>query len=340
MTIAAVVPPLAAAWVQAAARTGARPVEPARCCRSAAPSAPRSSRAGSGPCSAARCSRSSAWPRGWSTTPALDDPDDVVVEHPGPPDLARTTRSAWSCPTTRASATSRPGEVGALLTRGPYTIRGYYRAERAQRDARSPPTASTAPATWSGATRAGNIVVDGPREGPDQPRRREDRGRGGGEPPAGPPRRARRRRRRRARRLPRRAHLRLRHPGARPGAARAPRQLRRFVRDRGVAAYKVPDRVEVVDAFPATGVGKISQRALRAALADHARRPTSGTPRPRRGEPVVSLPDHRALRAAAGRTSCRRAARTGRPTPRRAVAARPRHAALLPGPVRRAPRSR
>ncbi|ADG80263.1 AMP-dependent synthetase and ligase OS=Tsukamurella paurometabola (strain ATCC 8368 / DSM /CCUG 35730 / CIP 100753 / JCM 10117 / KCTC 9821 / NBRC 16120/ NCIMB 702349 / NCTC 13040) OX=521096 GN=Tpau_3685 PE=4 SV=1 [Tsukamurella paurometabola] len=45
-------------------------------------------------------------------------------------------------------------------------------------------------------------------------------------------------------------------------------QLKKFVRERGVAAYKVPDRIEFVDAFPTTGVGKISRRELRRALAD------------------------------------------------------------------------
>ncbi len=44
-------------------------------------------------------------------------------------------------------------------------------------------------------------------------------------------------------------------------------ELRRFVRERGVAAFKVPDLVMVVDSFPVTGVGKTSKRELRAALA-------------------------------------------------------------------------
>lgn len=45
-------------------------------------------------------------------------------------------------------------------------------------------------------------------------------------------------------------------------------ELKKFVRARGVAEYKVPDRVEFVDEFPTTGVGKISRRELRRALAD------------------------------------------------------------------------
>jgi 2,3-dihydroxybenzoate-AMP ligase len=35
-----------------------------------------------------------------------------------------------------------------------------------------------------------------------------------------------------------------------------------------VAAYKVPDRIEFVDAFPKTPVGKIDKRALRQHIAD------------------------------------------------------------------------
>ena len=31
----------------------------------------------------------------------------------------------------------------------------------------------------------------------------------------------------------------------------------------GLAAYKVPDRVEFVDVFPHTGVGKVSKKDLR-----------------------------------------------------------------------------
>lgn len=45
-------------------------------------------------------------------------------------------------------------------------------------------------------------------------------------------------------------------------------QLKKFVRERGVAEYKVPDRIEFVETFPTTGVGKISRRELRRALAE------------------------------------------------------------------------
>src|SRR5690606_7302368 len=55
---------------------------------------------------------------------------------------------------------------------------------------------------------------------------------------------------------------------AREPAPRAT-ELRRWVRERGVAAFKVPDRIVFVDTFPTTGVGKTSRRDLRAALRQH-----------------------------------------------------------------------
>ncbi|MNM65050.1 2,3-dihydroxybenzoate-AMP ligase [compost metagenome] len=44
-------------------------------------------------------------------------------------------------------------------------------------------------------------------------------------------------------------------------------ELRIFLKDRGLAAYKIPDRVEFVDAFPRTGVGKVSKKMLRELIA-------------------------------------------------------------------------
>ena len=43
--------------------------------------------------------------------------------------------------------------------------------------------------------------------------------------------------------------------------------LKAFLRERGLAAYKIPDKVVLVDAFPVTGVGKTSRAELRRALA-------------------------------------------------------------------------
>jgi len=47
--------------------------------------------------------------------------------------------------------------------------------------------------------------------------------------------------------------------------------LKDFLRERGLASYKIPDRVEFLDAFPSTGVGKTSRRDLRRLLSEQAR---------------------------------------------------------------------
>ncbi|MCX4029493.1 (2,3-dihydroxybenzoyl)adenylate synthase [Endozoicomonas sp. SM1973] len=39
--------------------------------------------------------------------------------------------------------------------------------------------------------------------------------------------------------------------------------LKRFLRERGLASYKIPDRIEFVDSFPKTAVGKVNKKALR-----------------------------------------------------------------------------
>ncbi|MFC0337989.1 2,3-dihydroxybenzoate-AMP ligase [Kushneria avicenniae] len=53
------------------------------------------------------------------------------------------------------------------------------------------------------------------------------------------------------------------------GETPKPMVLARFLRDRGLAHYKVPERFEFLEAFPQTGVGKISKKALRQTLKAH-----------------------------------------------------------------------
>ncbi len=45
-----------------------------------------------------------------------------------------------------------------------------------------------------------------------------------------------------------------------------PEQLRRFLREQGIADYKIPDKVKVVNQLPLTAVGKVDKRALRTQL--------------------------------------------------------------------------
>ncbi|MFJ7073620.1 (2,3-dihydroxybenzoyl)adenylate synthase [Streptomyces sp. NPDC098781] len=193
----------------------------------------------------------------------LDDDEETVVTTQGrplsPDDEIRVVDDA--------DRDVAPGETGHLLTRGPYTIRGYWRAP--EHNARS--------FTEDGfyrtgdlvrLTDSGHLVVEG---------RSKDQINRGGEKIA-----------------PEEVeNVILGHHAVhdvsvvavpddylgerscayvilRPGADLRAVALRRFVRERGLAAYKVPDRVEFVDAFPHTGVGKVSKKDLRATAADSA----------------------------------------------------------------------
>ncbi|MGW0191674.1 (2,3-dihydroxybenzoyl)adenylate synthase [Streptomyces sp. NPDC003362] len=153
------------------------------------------------------------------------------------------------------------GESGHLLTRGPYTIRGYWRAPEHNRRA----------FTEDGFYRTGDIVRRTPTGHLVVEGRAKDQINRGGEKIA-----------------PEEVeNIILAHPSVhdvsvvavpddylgerslayvilREGAGPLrPVAVKRFVRERGVAAYKVPDLVEFVDAFPQTGVGKVSKKALR-----------------------------------------------------------------------------
>lgn len=153
------------------------------------------------------------------------------------------------------------GHPGHLLTRGPYTIRGYYRADRHNADAFTP----------DGFYRTGDIVVRHPTGHLTVAGRAKDQINRGGEKIG-------------AQEVEN--HI-LAHPavhdaslvavpdaflGERTCAYVIPRgdaptraELLRFLRARGLAAYKIPDRVEFVERFPSTAVGKVSKRDLRGA---------------------------------------------------------------------------
>ncbi|KWZ40014.1 2,3-dihydroxybenzoate-AMP ligase [Burkholderia savannae] len=190
----------------------------------------------------------------------LDDPLDVVVQTQGrpisPDDEIRIVDDD-DRPVAR-------GEVGHLLTRGPYTIRGYYNADAHNARAFTP-DGFYRTGDRVRMTAAGHLVVEG---------RAKDQINRGGEKIA-------------AEEV---EHLLLAHPGvvdaalvAMPdpylgerscayviGGEPAPRaaDLLRFLREQGIAAYKVPDRIEFVDAFPKTPVGKTDKKALRSDIAN------------------------------------------------------------------------
>ncbi|MFE6133250.1 (2,3-dihydroxybenzoyl)adenylate synthase [Streptomyces sp. NPDC056437] len=157
-----------------------------------------------------------------------------------------------------------PGRAGHLLTRGPYTIRGYWRAP--EHNARSfTPDGFYRTGDIVRATPSGHLVVEG---------RAKDQINRGGEKIA-------------AEEV---ENIILGHSAVhdvsvvsvpddylgeracayvilRPGAELRPAALRRYVRERGLAAYKIPDRVEFVETFPSTGIGKVSKKDLRTTAA-------------------------------------------------------------------------
>ncbi|MFB9241923.1 (2,3-dihydroxybenzoyl)adenylate synthase [Massilia antarctica] len=155
------------------------------------------------------------------------------------------------------------GEIGHLLTRGPYTIRGYYNAE--EHNARA--------FTSDGFYRTGDLVMRLPSGHLVVEGRAKDQINRGGDKVA-------------AEEVEN--HL-LAHPAVHdaalvsmPDAYLGERscafivtrgtpvraiELTRFLRERGVAQYKIPDRIEFVERFPTTGVGKTNKRQLREQIA-------------------------------------------------------------------------
>ncbi|WP_137937874.1 (2,3-dihydroxybenzoyl)adenylate synthase [Chitinivorax sp. B] len=152
-----------------------------------------------------------------------------------------------------------PGETGNLLTRGPYTIRGYYLADEH----------NTRAFTSDGFYRTGDVVRRLPSGHLIVEGRAKDQINRGGEKIA-------------AEEVEN--HL-LAHPQvhdaaivAMPDAYLGEKScafivtrgeplraidLLRFLQARGMAQYKLPDRIEFVDAFPKTSVGKVNKRVLR-----------------------------------------------------------------------------
>lgn len=155
------------------------------------------------------------------------------------------------------------GATGELHTRGPYTLHGYYRAEEHNK------VAFTADGFYrtgdlARLTPEGHLVIEG--------RIKDVIVRGGDKVSAGEV----------------EGHL-LTHPAvARAAVIGVPdeylgericafvvadgqppslRDLKEALQVRGLAEYKLPDRLELVDAFPLTGLGKVDKKVLAAGLA-------------------------------------------------------------------------
>jgi 2,3-dihydroxybenzoate-AMP ligase len=190
----------------------------------------------------------------------LDDPEDIIC----------TTQGRPMCPDDEVQVVDpldrpvTPGEPGSLLTRGPYTPRGYYKAE--QQNARA-----FTPDGWyrSGdicrIVAGGNLIVEG---------RDKDMINRGGEKisaeevenltytlagvqqvaaVAMPD--------------PRLGERVCVYVVPREGTAITLEDVRQSMEHLGVAAYKLPERLVLTDELPTTKVGKIDKVALRADIA-------------------------------------------------------------------------
>ncbi|MGC9376900.1 (2,3-dihydroxybenzoyl)adenylate synthase [Streptomyces sp. MH13] len=186
---------------------------------------------------------------------ALDDPSAIICSTQG-----RPVSPADEVLVVDGDGAPVPdGQVGELLTRGPYTLRGYYR---------SPELARTH-FTEDGFYRTGDLVRRLPTGHLSVVGRvKEQINRGGEKIDA----------------TEVEEHL-LAHPGidsvavvaaADPelgersvafvvctGPVPKTRELASFLRERGLAAYKAPDRVKVIERMPLTPVGKTDKNALR-----------------------------------------------------------------------------
>ena len=186
----------------------------------------------------------------------LDDPEAVIVETQGRP-LAPADELRIVGPDGEPVPDGEPGE---LLTRGPYTIRGYYRAEA--HNARA--------FTDDGFYRTGDVVRLHPSGNLVVEGRAKDLINRGGEKIS-------------AEEI---ENLLLSHPAVREAAAVAmphpvlgeqtcaylvlrPGEtvdvagLGAYLESRGVARFKWPERVEVLPALPVTNVGKVDKKKLR-----------------------------------------------------------------------------
>ncbi len=190
----------------------------------------------------------------------LDDPEDLVIHTQGRP----ISPDDEVLVVDDAGQPVPDGKAGHLLTRGPYTIRAYYNA----------PDANAAAFTPDGFYRTGDIVTRTARGYLEVLGRATDMINRGGEKVS-------------AEEVE--DHL-IAHPlvhdavvvavpdpflGEKTCAAVVRRDetlkmtaLKAWVRERGLASYKIPDQVVFVEAFPETAVGKTSRRDIRAMLRD------------------------------------------------------------------------
>jgi len=193
---------------------------------------------------------------GLCCTTRPDDPEEVVVETQGRP---VSEADEFKIVDDQSNEVA-PSELGELITRGPYTIRGYYKAHEHNRTAFTP----------DGFYRTGDMVRLHPSGNFIVEGRSKDLINRGGEKIS-------------AEEI---ENLIITHPAVlntavvampdpvmgeracayvvlKKGASLDFAQLCRFLEQKRIARFKLPERLELIEALPATAVGKISKKDLR-----------------------------------------------------------------------------
>jgi 2,3-dihydroxybenzoate-AMP ligase len=200
----------------------------------------------------------------------LDDPDDRLLETSGAP-----VCDADEIKVVDDDGAEVPdGMPGELLTRGPYTIRGYYRAPDKNREA----------FTADGFYRMGDVVRKQGRYLSTEGRKNDLINRGGEKISCEEV-----------------ENLIFKHPAvhhvalvampdpvfgekacafvvAKPGATLTFDELIAFLKQQRIASFKLPERLELVDTLPTSLVGKVLKRQLREAIVAKIAHEDGGAP--------------------------------------------------------------
>jgi 2,3-dihydroxybenzoate-AMP ligase len=205
----------------------------------------------------------------------LDDSDDLLLDSSGAPvseydEIKVVDDDGHEVP---------DGVSGELLTRGPYTIRGYWGDEKS-----GAPEKNLEAFTSDGFYRMGDIVRKRGRSIYTEGRRKDLINRGGEKISCEEV-----------------ENLIFMHPAVKtvvlvampdpvfgekacacvitkPGATLAFDELIAFLKGKQIASFKLPERLEVMDAFPVSPVGKIMKRELRELIAARVRAPDAQGP--------------------------------------------------------------
>ena len=190
----------------------------------------------------------------------LDDPDELLLESSGAPVCDEDEIMVID----NAGSEVADGEAGELVTRGPYTIRGYYNAPEQNAEAFLP----------GGWYRMGDVVRKRGRYVYAEGRRKDMINRGGEKISCEEV-----------------ENLILGHPKVKsavlvgmpdpvfgekacacvvtlPGETLAFSELVAFLRERQIASFKLPERLELFRELPVSPVGKILKRQLRETIAE------------------------------------------------------------------------